>query len=67
MITKTQDIETYLDDTLGLQARAGELGRKLPAYLRKGCKHFVLLVEGHSFVAAVFDAGSFNLAAYKKQ
>ena len=43
------------------------LGRKLPAYLRKGCKHFVLLVEGHSFVAAVFDAGSFNLAAYKKQ
>lgn len=67
MITKTQDIETYLDDTLGLQARVGELGRKLPAYLRKGCKHFVLLVEGHSFVAAVFDAGSFNLAAYKKQ
>lgn len=57
----------YLDDTLGLRARLGELGRKLPAYLRKGCEHFILLVEDRSFVAAVFDAGSFSLSAYKKQ
>lgn len=67
MLVTAHDIENYLDDTLGLRTQLGELGRRLPAYLRKGCEHFVLSAEGHSFVAAVFDAGAFVLSAYKKQ
>ena len=66
MITKTQDIETYLDDTLGLQARAGELGRNscLPEKRLRALRPLGggPLLRGGRVRRRVVQ----NLAAYKK-
>lgn len=66
MLELIQETEAYLTETLGLSVRVQKLGRKLPAYLNKGCDYRVLHIDGVSLLGVFYEKEAFKLPAYKK-